>query len=366
MTNQTNQTVPPVSPLPARPIPPYPPSWVDRLINWVDKLPGPAWIAYLGGLLTAILLSHAVRWIDGSLPPGSVDFIRVAEAPFLILFPAVQQYLNTTARRALEGFRPALQIGDEEYREVQYRLTTIPSRSGSVAGAIGAALGLLSLLSSPIGYGVTPETSLATKLLTALFAMLTMAFLAVFVFHTIRQLRLVASVHRMAKHINLFQLAPVYSFSTLTSRTGIAIILVLSAGYVFFSFASAQASAVVFSAVDVVVMIFLFLVALACFALPLNSMHYRLSHEKTRVLSDVNRRIEAVINTIHEKLDKGEFHTMDQMEKALSNLITERKVLAEISTWPWRPETLRGFISTLALPVILYVITALLGRILGL
>jgi hypothetical protein len=360
----TSQPGPPASSVGARHIRPYPPSWVDRIIHAVDKFPGPASLAYLGGLLTAILLSHAVRWIDGSLPAGSVDIIRVAEAPFLILIPAVQQHLNATARHALEGFRPALQIGDDEYNKLQYRLTTIPSRSG--AGAVGAALGLLSLLSTPVGYGVTAETSLATGLLTASFAMLTMAFLAVFTYHTLRQLRLVASVHRMAKRINLFQLAPVYSFSTLTSRTGIAILLLLSAGYIFLSFANVRVSGAGFSAVDVLVMIFMLVVAVACFALPLNSMHYQLSQEKTRVLAEVNRRLETTINTVHEKLDNGEFHTMDQMEKALANLITERKVLADVSTWPWRPETLRGFLSTLALPIVLYVINAMVGRILGL
>ncbi len=345
---------------------PYPPSWVDRLINAVEKAPGPAWLTYLGGLLTAILLSHAVRWIDGSLPAGSVDVIRVAEAPFLILFPAIQQYLNATARHALEGFRPALQIGDDEYAELQYRLTTIPSGPGVLAGGIGAAVGLLSLLSSPVGYGVTPRTSLATDLLTAFFAMLTLAFLAVFTYHTLRQLRLVASVHRMAKHINLYQLAPVHSFSTLTSRTGIAIILTVSAGYVFLSYTSVRAAAAGFSFVDVVIMVIMLLVALACFALPLNSMHDRLTYEKTRVLGEVNRRLEATFNTVHERLDAGELLTMDKMEKALANLITERKVLGEVSTWPWRPETLRGFLSTLALPILLYVVTAILGRILGL
>jgi hypothetical protein len=356
----------PSSTLAARLVRPYPPSWVDRLINWVDKLPGPAWVAYLGGLLTAILLSHAARWIDRSLPAGSVDIARVAEAPFLVFFPAAQHYLNTTARSSLEGFRPALQVRDDEYTKLRYRLTTIPSRSGAVVGVIGAALGLMSLLSSPLGYGVTSETSLATDVLTAFFAMLTLSFLAVFTFHTLRQLRLVALVHRMAKHIDLFQLAPVYSFSTLTSRTGISIILLLSAGYVFFSFAIVPGSSPAFSPVDLVVMVFMFLVALACFALPLNSMHARLSHEKIRALSEVNRRLETTFESVHELLDKGELHAIDQMEKTLTILTTERKMLAEVSTWPWRPETLRGFLSTLALPILMYVITALVGRVLGL
>jgi hypothetical protein len=362
----TSQPGPPASSPAAMPIRPYPPSWVDRLINRVDKLPGPAWVVYLGGLLTAILLSHLLRWIDGSLPAVSVDIARVAEVPFLIFFPAAQQYLNTTARSALEGFRPALQISDDEYAILQYRLTTIPSRSGAVTGVIGAALGLMSLLSSPLGYGVTSETSLATDVLTGFFAMLTMAFLAVFTFHTLRQLRFVASVHRMTKHIDLFQLAPVHSFSTLTSRTGISIILLLSAGYLFFSFATAPESTAGYSPVDVAIMVVMFLVALACFALPLNSMHHRLSHEKTRALSEVNRRLEVSFNTVHEQLDKSELHAIDQMDRAIAILITERKVLGEVSTWPWKPGTLRGFLSSFALPVILYVINALAGRVLGL
>ena len=27
---------------------PYPPSWVDRLIDWVERRPGPAWLFYAG------------------------------------------------------------------------------------------------------------------------------------------------------------------------------------------------------------------------------------------------------------------------------------------------------------------------------
>jgi hypothetical protein len=90
-------------------------------------------------------------------------------------------------------------------------------------------------------------------------------------------------------------------------------------------------------------------------------MHHRLSHENTRVLSEVNRRLESSFDTVHEKLDKSELHAIDQMDRAIAILITERKVLGEVSTWPWRPETYLIF-STFTLPVILYVVTALVGR----
>ena len=30
---------------------PYPPSWVDRLMAWIDRLPGPPWLFYLAAFL---------------------------------------------------------------------------------------------------------------------------------------------------------------------------------------------------------------------------------------------------------------------------------------------------------------------------
>lgn len=342
---------------------PYGPSWVDQLLRAVANFPGPAWLFYLIGILSTLFVSHSVRWIDGSLPAGSVDILRIAEASLVVLFPAVQQYLNHTARAALAGFRSALDLSEVQFEALEYRLTTVPRRSGGMIGAIGAAVGLLSLLSNPLGFGNSARTSLVAIILSLFFATLTTAFAAVFIYHTLRQLRLVSAVHRMAGQINLFQLAPVYSFSTLTARTGIAIILINSFGYVFVFFASASGGGM--TGIYVLFMAFMFLVALACFSLPLNSMHDRLSDEKRRALAEVNRRLEATLQTVHDRLDKGEFQALEQLDRAVAMLISERKLLAEVSTWPWRPETLRGFISSLALPIILYIVTALLGRIIG-
>jgi len=55
---------------------------------------------------------------------------------------------------------------------------------------------------------------------------------------------------------------------------------------------------------------------------------------------------------------------MDDLNKALASLVIERDALARISTWPWRPETLRSFLTSVALPVLIWVVTAFLGRLL--
>jgi hypothetical protein len=47
----------------------------------------------------------------------------------------------------------------------------------------------------------------------------------------------------------------------------------------------------------------------------------------------------------------------------LTSLVTERDILAKISTWPWEPAALTAFITTRVLPAILWLMTHLLERV---
>lgn len=40
----------------------YAPSWVDRLLDWIDRLPIPAWAFYLAVYLLAALGLHISNW----------------------------------------------------------------------------------------------------------------------------------------------------------------------------------------------------------------------------------------------------------------------------------------------------------------
>jgi hypothetical protein len=57
---------------------------VDRLLAWVDRLPGPAWVFYLVVMVGVSLIRHAFRWMDGTIPAGSLDLPLATEAPFLV------------------------------------------------------------------------------------------------------------------------------------------------------------------------------------------------------------------------------------------------------------------------------------------
>lgn len=54
------------------------------------------------------------------------------------------------------------------------------------------------------------------------------------------------------------------------------------------------------------------------------------------------------------------------IQKTLAALKAEHDVIEKISTWPWKIETLRSFVSAMALPIILYLISRFLERLLGL
>src|SRR3990172_10598350 len=58
---------------------PYPRNWTDRLVQWISRLSGPAWLFYVALLIIGALLNNAVRWLDGSLEVGSFIPIRVAD-----------------------------------------------------------------------------------------------------------------------------------------------------------------------------------------------------------------------------------------------------------------------------------------------
>lgn len=343
---------------------PYAPSWVDRLLDWIDRLPLPAWLFYLIVLFIALLIEHMIQWAEGSLVAGALSLALVAEAPFLIFAPAAQQYLNKTARQALREFRPALQIDDAQYAILEYELTVIPARAGFFAGLVGLALAIFSLLSTPDAFGLSPTTSTATSIVIILYIIIQAPFYAVLVYHTLRQLRLVASIYAMVKDINLFRLFPVYAFSSLTARTGLAIVLLVYYTYFFFYSLNVRGSTP--GMLGTISSVILLLVALACFVLPLTGMHRRLAQEKARLLGESSRRLESTLVALHERVDHGEYDKVDGMQKAVAALQAEHQIIDKISTWPWRTETLRTFLSTLTLPIILYLISRFLGRMVGL
>jgi hypothetical protein len=105
------------------------------------------------------------------------------------------------------------------------------------------------------------------------------------------------------------------------------------------------------------------LTSAALFVLPLNGMHRRLVREKSRLVTASNLRFEMAAADLHSLMGQRKFETVDALSKIMTSLVVERDTLKKLSTWPWEPDTLRGFISSIGLPIVLWLITTALSRL---
>jgi hypothetical protein len=103
----------------------------------------------------------------------------------------------------------------------------------------------------------------------------------------------------------------------------------------------------------------------AAFLLPLLGMHGRLVAEKARPEVEVNQGMETAYEELQKQVRNKTYTHVDELEKALSGMVRMREVIARLSTWPWQPETLRGVLAAVGLPIVIWLIQYGLQRFLG-
>jgi hypothetical protein len=181
--------------------------------------------------------------------------------------------------------------------------------------------------------------------------------IAVFLYHTIRQLRMVSLIHASATDVNLFRLTPLYAFSGLTAQTGIGLLLMNYFGVLTdpATFENLALTTLTIAAS---------LIAVLCFILPLRGMHDRIVAEKNRLRTEASARLEATIQQVYARADSQDLEGVDRLNQLMVSLVTSREIVEKIPTWPWEPGTLMGFISALLLPFIVQLMVGLVGQLL--
>jgi hypothetical protein len=270
-----------------------------------------------------------------------------------IYFIALMHYLDGEARSALAKFRPVLNVSNVEYARIEYELITVPAKGVWFLTALAALLGFVNLFTEQT-FSLSQPGILVGSTILAVFSICVLAGLFVFAYRTFRQLRTVSKIHASVPTINLFHAPSVYAFSQLTARTGMGLML-----FAYFDFVqnppdSSQPLDLIMGAVLVL--------AVAAFVIPLLGMHQRLMQEKEKVEADINRGVETVHRKVQERVESADFASLEDLDKTLSILLRLREVVAKIPTWPWQAETLRSFISALLLPIVIWVVTALLEQ----
>jgi hypothetical protein len=323
---------------------------IDRLLLAVDRLPGPAWVAYLVVGLALAVAGHVAVVLLGVNQP--IGFYHDVAMPALIFawFAWLTHAVNVVARRTFDEFKPAL---DEPELEDGYRhaLTTIDDR-----WAVVAAIAANVVVSIAYYVGVRPfrdAVNPGVELVSTPLWGLTAAALGVVVLHTINQLRLVSRLSAVARNVDIFKPQPINAFARLTAVGALGLIAFVVA---FVLYSPKQPLAYVIQESIVLA------IAVGSFVLPLRVMHNRLAAEKARLESASQERLKVMLERIHEAVDANDLSRAEEQRQALNALLAERDVLARLHTWPWSTSTFRGFASALLLPIMLILFTQVIER----
>jgi hypothetical protein len=331
----------------------HPLSWIDRLIRWIDRLPGPAWLFYLVGILAITLLINVVLWIDGSTAFGSYGSFQGIFPPFVLYFLALYHYLTRAGSRSLLEYRPLIEVDEAEFTRIDRELGTLPPQLGWL-GIVAAIISLPNFFLSGQAFGIHEPNTVLPYVVAGVAAVFFGSTIFCLFLRSIRQLRLVHKLHARATNISLLELEPAHAFSGLTARTGAGIILLLMLGYI------RDPSLV--SGVWVYSYLIMAAAAIGIFIVPILGMRDRLAQEKAHVLSVTSDLLQLTSDKLEERIRADDYANLQGMETAIRALIRKREMVEKISTWPWNPGTIRGFASTLLLPIFLWLATRLLGR----
>jgi hypothetical protein len=315
-------------------------------------VPVPLWLFYTVVLLFFAFLNNAIFWLDGSLAAGSFDRVRLLDSIFMVFFVALYHHLNRVAGQSFRAFQPALTVPQANLEILEFRLTTLPWGFGWLALCIGIGLGLISVQSDPVSYGLDVAKTLLPVPYQYAAQIFVIAAMVAVVIQTIRQLRIVDDLHRRADEIDLFHLTPTHAFADLTAQAAIGLLL--------FILYNQLLEAVGIPAAPLYIVAILATLALCTFVLPLLGMRKRLKDEKTRLLDETNEAIKMTIGRIHGEVNENQYEKISALSTAMSALVAERDLISGISIWPWEASTLRGFASAFLLPIFLYVVTRFL------
>lgn len=347
---------------------PYLPSWVDRLTDFVKRLPVPPWLFYsalgiaLSSLYLFLVLSSPTSG-SGTFPITDAIFFSVLNGCTTAYLLGLVHYLDKTAAEAFARYRSVLKGNDADYDMLGYQLTTLPRRPTNIVTFIGVLYALASIFAdSTTAAGSTTE-SFSVSLLVVIVIGVSISvaihvFTAILVYHTLHQLRMVSKLYTEHTRINVFQLGPLYVLSGLTARTAIGISIIT---YIWFQ---ADSSSVAESAlINIIESVVLGALVIVTFVLPLVGAHTLLEREKQRLQDEVGRRMETTMEAMHASSDTSEMTDYAALKGVLDGLVVEQAVIEKLPTWPWRVETIRGLGVAFVLPVVIWIIQRLLERL---
>lgn len=335
---------------------PYKPSWVDRFVDWLHGLPIPTWITFATLFLLLGLQNQLANWLAGIDPWFQFRLINFMYQLFTVEVLFFMKYLDQDAVRALNKFRPLLDLPERQLARLEYRLTTQPSRIVWILTGLGLILGGLFYYQVAEFLQRDPSFSLV-DLYGALGFGIPLVLALVFCYRIVVQLRTISDLYDSASNLDLYDLEPVYALSGHTAKTGLILLFMIYTSLLVDP-QSIMNPATIFAT------IMISLVGLAAFVLPLRGINRRLVAEKQSVLRRIRSRLKDAFLAVERKYDASALAEMDELGTAIENIERQIAFVERIPTWPWQPGTMRAFLSAMLLPIAIWVIQQILARFL--
>lgn len=336
--------------------PPAPPSWFDRAIARAAR-GRPGWWPTLGVLsVVGLLMAGGGAALAGGAR-AEILFWSL-NSIYGVYAVAAYRHVMDRAGRAFDRFRPLLSVDEGEADAIRTALTTMPAGAAAWSLVAGMALGLAAALNDPNLQRFAARSVPGVALIAANL-MFSVGVFAVFIVQVVRVLRLVTTLHRSARQPDLFAPVPARAFATVTARAGILIIVAMV-------YSMITDPTTFTNPVWVVLGTSAMALAVLVFVGPLLDMGRRLRREKAALLADTTARVRRVLGEIAAAVDERRYADIGPLKAALDAFEQDRQTIARISTMPWDSATFNQFVSAFALPLLVYLVTRLLGRLLDL
>lgn len=337
---------------------PYKPSWVDHLLDWIDRLPMPNWLFYVLLYFVGLLDINAALWIDGVLPMGELDPLWVFNAIYVIISLGLLHLLERSSNRAVDKFAGLLPKKKKEIEIERYKMTNLPARPVLWMTIIFGALMTYLALTQPdfLPKGIDSPIATGMMLVMLVFAY---SFVPILVYQGTRLLRSVTALYALVEDVNIFHQQPLYAFSGLAFQASLFWILFGNLSYVSLVL---EASGSNINFVDYSFGIIMMLLAFATFLLPPWGIHKRLVEAKLKVQEETSVQIDETQRKLFAAIKKNDFKEIGGLDAAISSLYRVHEQLKSVPTWPWAPGGLRNFLSAVFLPMLLWLAQELASR----
>lgn len=334
------------------------PSWVNRLIDFIERLPAPPWLVYLAVAVPLVAVFVAVQaWQGAYRAEGFLAWhIFVAVQPLYGVMAI--HHLNRVAANAIRQFRPAMKGGEIEFNAALYRLTSLSPRHAGIASLLGALFIMIQLLGirdaeTLAAFQHVAPTSISLAV-NSVYILVAWAVYGVWIYHALHQLKAIDWLYTSGAVVDPFYPEPLYALSGIAFWT---VIVVLPAALGWYLVVTGGTLSELPSEPGFVLSYILVSgLALLAICWPLRGAHQLLVDAKNRALEGNARTYNAVVEELHRIVTARELDEVDVWHKALEALDMERRRLDQLATWPWSPGALRNLLIALIIPILIWMV----------